>query len=284
MTLDLINISCHRVAQMHKAFVNVSLGLRRYVADAFFTGSCLRNQKTEVHMRIMKSFRNLSGLERGMWSGSVIVLVTAFIWSRNQDYLTLAASLVGVTALIFVSKGDVLGQVLTVAFSLLYAVISWRFRYYGEMITYLGMTAPIAILSVITWIRNPYSEQEVKVHHLSGKAWGILWAAAIFATGCFYFILKAFDTPNLFFSTVSIATSFLASSLMMLRSPYYAIAYGANDIVLIILWILAAMYDMIYLPMILCFAAFLVNDLYGFFNWNRMKRRQQEELEKTAEE
>lgn len=226
-------------------------------------------------MRIVKSFRNLSGLERRMWFGSVLVLVLSFILTKNQDYLTLTASLIGVTALIFVSKGDVLGQVLTVVFSLFYAVISWRFRYFGEMITYLGMTAPIALLSVITWLRNPYSEQEVKIHQLKGRTWGILWIFTVLVTGVFYFILKAFQTPNLFFSTVSIATSFLASSLMMFRSPYYAIAYAVNDIVLIILWILAVISDIVYFPMILCFAVFLMNDLYGFVNWNRMERRQQ---------
>lgn len=46
-------------------------------------------------------------------------------------------------------------------------------------------------------------------------------------------------------------------------------------IVLIILWILAAISDIVYLPMILCFGIFLMNDLYGFVNWNRMERRQQ---------
>ncbi len=228
-------------------------------------------------MHIVKSFQNLNRLERGLWISSVLVLVISFGMSPNQDYLTLTASLIGVTALIFVSKGDVLGQMLTVGFSLFYAVISWRFRYYGEMITYLCMTTPIALLSVITWLRNPYSEQEVKVNHLTSKIWGILLVSAVLVTAVFYWILKAFDTPNLFFSTASIATSFLASGLMMLRSPYYAVAYAANDIVLIILWVLAAVSDIIYLPMVLCFGMFLLNDLYGFVNWNRMKCRQQME-------
>ena len=69
--------------------------------------------------------------------------------------LTLIASLIGVTALIFVAKGDVTGQVLTVVFSVLYSVISFEFTYYGEMITYMFMTAPIAAMSVYTWIRHP---------------------------------------------------------------------------------------------------------------------------------
>ncbi len=45
--------------------------------------------------------------------------------------------------------------------------------------------------------------------------------------------------------------------------------------VLIILWVLAAMTDVTCLPMVLCFVMFLINDLYGFVNWQRMRRRQQ---------
>ena len=75
-----------------------------------------------------------------------------------------------------------------------------------------------------------------------------MWLLALVVTVLFYFILKALNTANLFFSTLSITTSFVASYLTFLRSPYYAIGYSANDVVLIILWILASVEDISYLP------------------------------------
>ena len=96
-------------------------------------------------------------------------------------------------------------------------------------------------------------------------------------TAAFWFILGAFDTSNLLWSTVSVATSFFAASLTFLRSPYYAVAYAANDAVLIVLWILAALEEPSHVPMIVCFAAFLVQDIRGFFYWQRMKMRQMKE-------
>ena len=101
-------------------------------------------------------------------------------------------------------------------------------------------------------------------------------------TFIFYFILKAFDTANLIVSTISIATSFSASYLMLLRSPFYALAYGMNDVVLIVLWVLASFEDASYIPMVACFVMFLANDIYGFYNWGRMKKRQEEANKKTA--
>ena len=49
---------------------------------------------------------------------------------------------------------------------------------------------------------------------------------------------------------------------------------AANDVVLIILWILAAKENTGYLCVVICFVMFLINDLYGFLNWRRMEKRQ----------
>lgn len=223
----------------------------------------------------MKSFTKF---ELGLWAVSVSVVTASFIIGGNFRVLTLIASLIGVTALIFVAKGDVTGQVLTVVFSVLYSVISFEFTYYGEMITYMFMTAPIAAMSVYTWIRHPEEKgkREVSIARLSLKKIIMLCITAVIVTVIFYFILRYFNNANLLFSTISITTSFLASALMLFRSSAYALAYGANDIILIILWVMASLEDTAYLPMVMCFAMFLVNDIYGFYSWQKRKKLQEE--------
>ena len=125
-------------------------------------------------MNIMESIKNLSKFEWLLWAGSVILVTASFFVGTEQDILSLVASLIGVTALIFVSKGDVLGQIITVVFAVFYGIISFKQKYYGEMITYLGMTAPIAIISVISWIKNPYSKHQVRVSKMTKTKWIIL--------------------------------------------------------------------------------------------------------------
>lgn len=230
--------------------------------------------------KYLASFKTLTKFEKGLWLTSLAVTLLSYLlsylFSGGGDLLNLIASLIGVTALIFVAKGLVLGQLLTVVFSVFYGIISVLFSYYGEMITYLFMTTPMAIIAAIEWIKNPYKDtQEVKVHKVTKKQLAVMWLLAILVTVLFYFILKALNTANLFFSTVSITTSFVASYLTFLRSPYYALGYSANDVVLIILWILASIEDISYLPMVACFIMFLFNDLYGFYNWGRMQKRQE---------
>lgn len=218
---------------------------------------------------------SLSPFELVLWGLSMLVVTGSFLLFRAQDGLTIAASLIGVTALILVAKGHALGQLLTIVFALLYGVISFRVRYYGEMITYLGMTAPMALLALVTWLRNPYRDSaEVAVRRLTRRDAALLLLLAALVTAVFFFILRALRNAALAVSTLSVTTSFLASYLTALRSPYYALAYAANDLVLIVLWVISSLTDSSGVPMVACFAMFFLNDMYGFVNWRRMERRQ----------
>lgn len=214
--------------------------------------------------------------EKILWCLSVILIVASFALFDRANYLTLAASLVGVTSLIFNAKGNPFGQILMILFSLLYGVISFRFSYYGEMMTYLGMTAPMAVVALITWLRNPYqgNQAEVKVNRLQKKEYVLMWVVAGLVTFLFYFLLDHFHTANMIPSTISVTTSFVAVYLTFRRSPYYAIGYAANDIVLIVLWSMASMENAAYISVVVCFAAFLANDIYGFLSWRQMEKRQ----------
>jgi len=215
-------------------------------------------------------------LEKCIWLSSVVLTVVSFCIFDREGFLTLIASLLGVTSLILCAKGNPLGQLLMVIFSILYGIISFSFEYYGEMITYLGMSGPMALLSLISWLKNPYNgkKSEVKVNKLKLIEIIFMLSLSVGVTVVFYLILAYFKTANLLISTFSVTTSFIAVYLTFRRSPYYALVYALNDIVLIVLWTYAAFSNISYLSVIICFVVFLVNDLYGFSSWKRMQRRQ----------
>lgn len=228
--------------------------------------------------RIKKFFRSFTLLDGFIWGGSVLAIVLSFILCKNHDYLQLAASLVGACCLILTAKGNVLGQFLSVIFSVCYGVISYFCAYYGEMITYLGMTAPTALAAIITWMKHPFrgDRSEVTVSKPSVYDYAILILLSVVISIVFYFLLGALHTNNLLWSTLSVLTSALAVLLTVRRSPYYAFAYALNDIVLIVLWSLMAAEDSSYVAMIVCFSVFLLNDCYALINWLLRRKRQSE--------
>lgn len=214
--------------------------------------------------------KSITKKEWSIWVCSVLVIGISNLVAGSVNILMLLAAWIGVTSLILAAKGNVWAQILMVVFSVLYAAISWKFRYWGEMFTYLGMTLPMAIWSTITWLKNPSENgKEVAIQALTKRHMIALLLFGSVVTAFFYYILRLLDTPNIVLSTVSIATSFLAAALTMLRSSYYALGYAANDFVLIILWILAAFENPVYTPVVINFVIFLFNDMYGFLCWKK---------------
>lgn len=225
---------------------------------------------------LKKILNYFTKFEIALWLSSVTAITASFLIFDRTGWLKLAASLIGITALIFNAKGNPVGQILIIIFSVLYGIISYSFAYYGEMITYMGMSAPMALLAFISWIRNPYNgnRSEVKVNRIKRGEVIFMLVLTAAVTVLFYFILERFGTANIVPSPISVTTSFIAVYLTFRRSEFYALAYSANDLILIVLWVMAAMSDISYLSVIICFAMFLINDLYGFISWRKMRKRQ----------
>ena len=144
----------------------IFLGNRKLAKSAFY---CM-----EVLMERLKFMRDyFSRFEIFLWCSSVLLIVISFAVFDRENYMTLIASVIGTTSLIFNAKGNTVGQVLMVIFSIFYGIISYTFSYYGEMITYLGMTAPMAIFALISWLLNPYNGRllpNTHPHTVSGAA------------------------------------------------------------------------------------------------------------------
>lgn len=227
-------------------------------------------------MNFKAKLHYFSKIELILWCSSVLAIIISFSIFDRENYITLIASLIGVTSLIFAAKGNPVSQVLMILFSILYSIISLSFSYYGEMITYLGMTMPMAVISLISWVKNPFGENKsvVKIENLSKNEMIFMFFLAAVVTVIFYFILNFFNTANIIPSTISITTSFAAAYLTFRRSPYYAIGYAANDIVLIVLWTIASFENTAYISVLVCFTAFLFNDCYGFISWKSMEKLQ----------
>lgn len=227
--------------------------------------------------RLLKYFTKI---EKILWCSSVALIFTSFIIFDRENYMTLLASLIGVTSLIFCAKGNPIGQLLMILFSIVYGVISYSFAYYGEMITYLGMSGPMATFALISWLKNPYKgkKSQVKVNKISRKETVFMLVLSVLVTMLFYFILKYFGTANLIPSTISITTSFIAVYLTFRRSPYFALVYAINDLVLIVLWTLATLTDINYVSVLICFIVFFINDIYGFISWLKMDKLQKNNM------
>ena len=114
-------------------------------------------------LTMKKIFPTFTKFEIFLLIFSLFTISSTFFIFDGKNYLAMIASLVGAIAIIFCAKGNPIGQGLFIIFGLLYGYISITYAYWGEMLTYLGMSVPMAIYSLITWLKNPYNDNQAEV-------------------------------------------------------------------------------------------------------------------------
>ena len=207
---------------------------------------------------------------------SIIALTVTFVIGKEKNWLSFISSILGVIDVMFFAKGLVLAPFLCTVDCVLYSIISYKQHYYGEMIIYIGLMIPICLISIISWLRNRKKDDKskVEVNKVRAKEFIILAAVSVVTTFGFYFMLKAFNTSQLIISTLSLVTSVFSAYLLFRRNSYYALGYMANDAILIILWSMSVVnFGLTFLPMVIRFCLFFINDTYGFVRWKLEEKK-----------
>lgn len=210
---------------------------------------------------------------------SLLIIIICFFLGTDKNILSLVTSILGVITVIFGAKGLVWAPVVNLLYNIVYIILSYTQGFYGEVLIYIFMMTPINIAMIISWLKNKSKEDEniVEVNKLNKKEYILLFGFTLVVAFGFYFILKALNTTALFISTISLIDSFIATYLLYRRCSNYALSYIVNDIILIVLWFYAIRNNGIaYLPMVLSFLVFLVNDIYGLISWKKRERKQNE--------
>ena len=210
---------------------------------------------------------------------SLLIIIICFFLGTDKNILSLVTSILGVITVIFGAKGLVWAPVVNLLYNIVYIILSYTQGFYGEVLIYIFMMTPINIAMIVSWLKNKSKEDEniVEVNKLNKKEYILLFGFTLIVAVGFYFILKALNTTALFISTISLIDSFIATYLLYRRCSNYALSYIVNDIILIVLWLYAIRNNGIaYLPMVLSFLVFLVNDIYGLISWKKKEKKQNE--------
>ena len=229
-------------------------------------------------------FKGMKLHEYLLLSISIISIIVSFILIDQKDYLTLFTAIVGMFMAVFIARANFWGQIFSVFNVGLYAATAYLSRYYGELIIAICLYFPLTLGAIISWFRHPYKESnQIQIVKLGYKNVLIDLLITAIMTTVSFFIMQALDTPNLPVSTLSVAISTAAGYLIIKRSPYYALIYAINDLVLIVLWGMASIDAHQYLPLTISFVGFFASDTYGFVNWLRIRSKQKREIESSIE-
>lgn len=235
---------------------------------------------------IKRFFKSFNLYDKIFLPIALVAVITVSIVFKC-DALSIAFSLFGIIAVFSLSKGYFFAPLALIAMYGIYAAQSYLQSLYGEMIVSLAIVVPLQAYAFVHWIikkrRGENLSDKMIIRRLSWKEW-ISIAAAIcaFAVGA-YFMLKAFNTNFLVLSTASLTISLLASYLTMRGSKFQFFPYIIANVLCIIMWIMPLASGQAngtnFVPIAVCTVAFFVNNIYGFINWLKLEKSQNENNE-----
>lgn len=218
----------------------------------------------------MKLFKDWTNFEKLLLFGSIIIVSFSGILFKS-DLLTTSCSIVGIITALLLAKGKNLGQVFGLLITVLYSIVSFKNKYYGEVLMYTLLKLPMYVIGILAW-KNHKNEKtnSVEINSIKKNEWIILSIVFIWVFVGIYYLLRAFNTNELIVSTISVLISLVAIYLQIRRSKYIFGFYLLNDIILVFLWGIPVLQGkFILLPMLLNPTINFINDSYGFYNWKK---------------
>lgn len=225
-------------------------------------------------------FNDWTKFEIALLSTSLITVILSGIVC-SSTLLTTICSITGILCAINQARGKIISQFIGLILVALYSIVSFQNKFYGEVLIYIFIMLPLFISGIISWIKNLNKETNiVNPNELTKKEWIILTIISIILFIGLYYLLKYFNTSQLFVSTLSLVTSLFATYLVARRSKYGFLFYIGNDIILFILWGTPIIQGNIALiPMLVNQIINFINDSYAWKCWN--KRENIKEVQKN---
>lgn len=211
-----------------------------------------------------------------LFVGIVVGILTSIIF--NGTIIDSLYTITYLTTAILMSKGKVESYFIGIISVFFYGIVSYNQGYYGELLITIFLTFPMMIIGIVSWLKHQDKDEDVVIiSSLSKKEIVFAFSSQLILFWVYYFLLKAFNTDLLMISSLSIVTSVLATYFEARRSELSLFCYVANDLILITLWMIpiingdTSLISVLIGPMLL-----LVNDIYGSYNWKRLKDIQKE--------
>ena len=197
---------------------------------------------------------------------NISLLVISII--MKDTALGIAASLTGVTCVIFCGKGKISNYIFGTVNVLLYSYIALKAKFYGEVMLNMLYYFPTNILGWFMWKKNMDSDTGEVLKKRMTLSQDII-TVLISAAGIFgySYILKLLGGNLPLVDSMSTVLSVIAQILMIKRFTEQWIVWILVDAVSVIMWVTAFIKGDGGIAMVLMWSVYLLNAVFMFVKW-----------------
>lgn len=180
------------------------------------------------------------------------------------------AALTGIWCVILTGKGKLSSFWFGTINTVLYAIVAWKARYWGEVMLNLLYYLPTNFIGLYLWSKNINKEtEEVVKQRLNVKNSIILYILLAITTVGYGFLLKVMNGTLPFIDAMSTIFSVFAQILCIKRYMEQWILWIIVDVVTVIMWVYAFINGTGDLATILMWSVYLINAIIMFVKWNK---------------
>lgn len=210
----------------------------------------------------------------------IFTLINFYLFfSWDDTVIGLISSLAGMLCVVLVAKGKISNYYFGIIQSATYAYISYTYGLYGEAMLNALFYLPIQFIGIYLWNKNKVSAstkgEDIVAKRMTINNWSLFVVLTIAFSVLYAFLLAKIGGKQVHIDSFAVVLSIGAQILMLKRYAEQWIIWIIVNVLSIVLWFNALQEGGNDYTVLVMWTAFLVNSIYGYFNWLKMVKIQE---------
>jgi nicotinamide mononucleotide transporter len=209
--------------------------------------------------------------------GTTVVSAVSSVVAGNWDTLGFIVAVTGIINLVLCARGNIWNYAFGIVYNAIYVYISWKSRLYADSAIYLLYYLPMQFIGWFSWKKNQNQESgAVNAVHLTRRTALVLLLVAAVLIPVFAWILglPAIGDSQPWLDATTTVVSILAMYMMVKAIAEQWYIWIVLDAVQVVKWTIATVRGEEHAAlMLVMFAFFLANAVYGLIQWNGLAKQ-----------
>ncbi|UJF34633.1 nicotinamide riboside transporter PnuC [Paenibacillus hexagrammi] len=207
------------------------------------------------------------------WLVLFTLVAVGFTVSSHDTFLGFTVFITGVLCVVLAAKGNLMSYVFGMYNTVGYAYLAYVNGLFGEVMLNLLFFVPMNVVGYYMWKNNRH-DGKLSMRRMELK--GVLLVAGICAIGSLLLGIGLSFVPGQnspYIDATTTVLSIVATWLMVKRFKEQWLVYIVLNLFTVLLWVIRTLEGSAEgLLMIVMWSAYLVNAVYGYYNWSKGAR------------
>lgn len=223
-----------------------------------------------------RCFKDWNSFEK-VWLLAFTCVNIYLFFSWGDTLIGLTASLTGMLCVVLTAKGKISSFYWGLINIFTYSYVAYQSAYYGDVMLNMLYFLPMTFFGIYFWGKNSREKKKSKivlVRSLSWKNKFLIFVGSLILVYLLGLFLKSISGTLPFVDSTTTIFSIIATILLTKRYSDQWFYWIMVDIWSIVMWTYIFLRDGNQISMLVMWSAFLVNAVYGYYNWIKLEREQ----------